>query len=251
MSDTSISVQAACRQLFRGRHEPGTLPAVAARLARALGQEALCQEMRTADPAEALRSLERGLSREPVQTLRGLQPRLERARPPGRKRGRPAASFIKWAGSKARLMDQLLARVPRRFGTYFEPMAGSGTVFFALAPARAVLGDLNAELINCYQVLRDDLPGLLRQLARHDNEARHYLEVRAQDPRALPATARAARTIFLNKTCYNGLYRVNGRGAFNVPYGRLYWANVVDEPTLRRTHAQLQGVQLVAFSNVL
>ena len=164
--------------------------------------------------------------------------------PGGTRAGRKALSFIKWAGSKAYVMDRLLRFMPPRFGRYFEPMVGSGTVFVTLKPDAAVLGDLNAELIGCYEVLRDQLPALLSALSRHQNTKPHYLEVRAQDPDALDPVARAARTIYLNKTCFNGLYRVNASGQFNVPYGDISWANFRDEPTLRRVSGLLQRASL-------
>jgi len=108
-----------------------------------------------------------------------------------------------------------------------------------------VLCDLNAELMDSYRVLRDRLPELERALGAHENTEEHYLEVRAQDPDTLDPVARAARTIFLNKTCFNGLYRVNASGRFNVPFGRIWWANICDGPTLHRCSAQLGSARLL------
>ncbi|MBI5479199.1 MAG: Dam family site-specific DNA-(adenine-N6)-methyltransferase [Deltaproteobacteria bacterium] len=174
-------------------------------------------------------------------------PRLPGAsarRTPRGPQGRKARSFVKWAGSKGGVMDRLLRRMPAEYGTYYEPMVGAGTVFFALRPHRAVLGDVNAELITCYQVIRDQVELLVRVLARHRNTYEHFLRVRAQAPEDLDPVARTARFIYLNKTCYNGLYRVNSHGRFNVPYGHNPEANCCDRETLRRLSAQLQGVTL-------
>jgi len=167
--------------------------------------------------------------------------------PPSRRsrRGRKAISFIKWAGSKAGVLKQLRPLLPARFNRYYEPMVGSGTLFFSTAPRRAVLGDVNAELMHCYRVLRDRRQELVRALGRHENSEQHFLEVRAQDPGDLAPVERAARTIFLNKTCFNGLYRVNSRGLFNVPFGRIWWANICDEEALARTSRQLRGARLL------
>ncbi|HEY3353872.1 MAG TPA: Dam family site-specific DNA-(adenine-N6)-methyltransferase [Polyangia bacterium] len=172
------------------------------------------------------------------------RPPARAAAPRPRRRGRRAHTFVKWAGSKLGVLDRLLPRVPPEFGTYYEPMVGAGTVFFALRPRRAILGDANEELITCYQVIRDDLAGLIRALAHHRNTYEDFLRVRAQAPGDLEPVARAARLIYLNKTCYNGLYRVNGQGRFNVPYGRNPDANFCDVATLTRLSTQLQGVTL-------
>ncbi len=161
-----------------------------------------------------------------------------------RRSGRRALSFVKWAGSKAYVMDRILERMPQDYSTYYEPMAGSGTVFLSLKPERAVLSDVNAELMNCYAVIRDQLDELLDALASHENTKEYFLEVRAQDEAELEPVARAARTIFLNKTCFNGLYRVNARGRFNVPFGNIGWANFRDEEALRRINGLLQRAEL-------
>jgi DNA adenine methylase len=157
-----------------------------------------------------------------------------------------ARSFVKWAGAKTQLLDRLLPHVPRSFQRYYEPMVGSGVLFFAVAPERALLADTNAELINCYRVVRDQVDALIDALRQHHNTYEHYIRVRAQDPDELPEVERAARTIFLNKTCFNGLYRVNCKGRFNVPYGRIPHANFVDVRTLTWASERLrEDVHLV------
>ena len=164
--------------------------------------------------------------------------------PPVDARPNPPLSFVKWAGSKRQLIPFLLERMPKTFGKYYEPMVGSGALFLSLSPERAVLGDLNAELMNCFTVIRDRLDELVAALGRHENTQAHYLKTRGLDPDTLPEVERAARTIFLNKTCYNGLYRVNQAGRFNVPYGWVDKANFQDVELLERVHDRLQGVEL-------
>ncbi|PHP67413.1 DNA methyltransferase [Zhengella mangrovi] len=127
--------------------------------------------------------------------------------------------FLKWAGGKRWLFPELQKHLPERFGKYFEPFLGGGSIFFALQPERAVLSDLNADLVELYQALRDDPDGILKLLkVHHQNHSKnHYYDVRANVPKT--SLERAARTLYLNRTCFNGLYRVNKRGDFNVPIG--------------------------------
>lgn len=135
----------------------------------------------------------------------------------------PTVPIVKWAGGKRSVLPQLLALVPPRFSTYYEPFLGGGAFFLALEPDRAVIGDANCELIAAYAAVRDEPEAVMAALDRMQPYVRDrdfYYWVRSQDPSALPPAERAARFIFLNKTCYNGLYRVNRAGAFNVPFGR-------------------------------
>ena len=163
---------------------------------------------------------------------------------PRREGAKEAISFLKWVGSKRQSLPHIRARAPAKFGTYFEPMVGSGVVFFTLRPERAVLGDLNDELMNCYEVVRSHLPELIDALRRHENTYEHFLAVRSQVPEELGEVERAARTIFLNKTCFNGLYRVNAKGRFNVPYGWSRHANLVDVAALERARTALAAATL-------
>ena len=159
-------------------------------------------------------------------------------------RRRKPHSFIRWVGGKFTVMSKLRKRLPSTFKRYYEPMVGSGAVFLDVKPEQAVLADLNAELMNCYVVVRDRVEELLTVLGRHSNSYRHFIEVRSQDPGQLDPVERAARLVFLNKTCFNGLYRVNSKGRFNVPYGDNPRAIFRDEVTLRRVSGVLQGVSL-------
>jgi DNA adenine methylase len=127
--------------------------------------------------------------------------------------------FLKWPGGKRWLVANYLNLFPKTFNTYFEPFLGSGSIFFALQPKTAVLSDSNSELINTYHTLRDDWQKVLEVLKTHqDNHcSEHYYMVRASDP--IHSYDRAARFLYLNRTCWNGLYRVNLKGKFNVPIG--------------------------------
>lgn len=161
--------------------------------------------------------------------------------------GRPAARrtatpFLRWAGGKRWLIRELhqLPRRPRR--TYFEPFLGSGAVFFALRPKVALLSDINGELIAAYRVVRDRLPELLEELSALENTIEVYERVRATVPRDL--VSRAARLIYLNKTAWNGLYRVNSSDCFNVPYGHDSDRDVVNAPGLRAASESLQTAVL-------
>jgi DNA adenine methylase len=154
--------------------------------------------------------------------------------------------FLKWAGGKRQLLERLRARVPKSYEHYFEPFLGGGALFFALRPARGVLSDVNRELIDCYTAVRDDVAGLVRALRERRYDENHYYKVRDAEPSKLPLIERAARTIFLNKTGFNGLYRVNRSGKFNVPFGRYAKPAICDEENLRACSAALAGVELVA-----
>jgi DNA adenine methylase len=156
------------------------------------------------------------------------------------------APFLKWAGGKRSLVPVLSALMPRSYGAYYEPFVGGGAVLFALGPKRAFLNDANEELINCYAVVRDRLDDLLAALAEHANTESYYLRIRSQEPADLDDVARAARLVYLNRTCFNGLYRVNKRGEFNTPYGRYRNPSLVPAKLLRDASAALHGVSLTA-----
>jgi DNA adenine methylase len=156
-----------------------------------------------------------------------------------------ASPFIKWAGGKTQLLTELEKNVPN-FVNYFEPFLGGGALFFRLAvkktPFTAYLSDANTELINAYHVVKNDLSQLISELRRHDraykkNPVRYYYELRNASPAG--RVQRAARLIALNKTCYNGLYRVNSRGEFNVPMGRYKNPVICDEKMLGNASAML------------
>jgi DNA adenine methylase len=157
--------------------------------------------------------------------------------------------FLKWAGGKRQLLTHIEALVPERIDTYFEPFLGGAAVFFRLAAARrfrrAVLADANPELVNCYQAIRDDVDGVVAALRLYKNDRALYYRVRRRDPEKLSATDRAARLIYLNRCGYNGLYRVNSKGQFNVPFGRYKKPLICDEARLRAASTALQKVKIV------
>jgi DNA adenine methylase len=158
------------------------------------------------------------------------------------------APFLKWAGGKRQLLAHIEALLPERIDTYFEPFLGGAAVFFRLAAGRrfrrAVLADANPELVNCYQAIRDDVDGVITELRRYRNSRAMYYRVRGRDPAKLSRTARAARLIYLNRCGYNGLYRVNSSGQFNVPFGRYRRPLICDEPRLRAASAALRRVRI-------
>ncbi|MGB3716834.1 MAG: DNA adenine methylase [Candidatus Promineifilaceae bacterium] len=157
-----------------------------------------------------------------------------------------ARPFLKWAGGKSQLLKQYGPFFSRReeYQRYYEPFLGSAAVFFHLQPADACLADVNDKLVEIYQVVQKEVEGLIEVLGRfHNDEAEYYL-VRSQNPAELNRVERAARLIYLNKTCYNGLYRENKKGAFNVPFGRYENPTICDPTRLRTASVALQGVKL-------
>ncbi len=166
-----------------------------------------------------------------------------------------ATPFLKWAGGKAKLAPLIADRAPPAFRRYHEPFLGGGAVFFALQATaglrHATLNDANAGLVECFTVVRDDLETLIERLSplasgyaalAQDARRQFYYDCRARVPDS-PAE-RAARLIFLNRTCYNGLYRVNSRGQFNVPHGRYRNPRILDEAGLRAASSALQQAEL-------
>jgi DNA adenine methylase len=162
-----------------------------------------------------------------------------------REEGVKAAPFLKWVGGKTSLLPELLRHVPTRYRRYHEPFVGGGALFFSVAARRAVLSDNNAELVHCYQQVRDDVHAMLATLARHVYERAHYQSVRALDPLQLSSAERAARFIYLNKTCFNGLWRVNRAGRFNVPIGRYTNPRFYDPGALLAASSALAQTELV------
>ncbi len=140
------------------------------------------------------------------------------------------------------------------YGTYFEPFIGGGALFFALAPKKSVICDKNSELITTYRIIQNDVENLMHILDQHQmhHNRDYYYEIRALNPDELSPCARAARFIYLNKTCYNGLYRVNKNGEFNVPYGHRKKVSLYDRDNLLRSHAALRHtmIQQADFSDI-
>lgn len=163
-----------------------------------------------------------------------------------------AAPFIKWAGGKSQILPWIEKILPDRFGNYFEPFIGGGAVFFKLTSlgflARSILCDANPHLVAAYRVVRDDPMGLIHRLeelkGRHSDE--HFYQVRNRyNHEQMSDLEMAALLIYLNKTCYNGLYRVNSHGHFNVPVGRyvnpgVYDANQINACSAALRHAEIE-----------
>lgn len=152
--------------------------------------------------------------------------------------------FLKWAGGKSKLIEQYIPYFPRNFQTYYEPFLGGGAVFFHLQPKNAVITDINSELTNAYRCVRDNLEQLITLLEKHQqrHNKEYYYQVRSQ--LANTQLERAARLIYLNKTCFNGLYRENSRGEFNVPIGKYNNPSICNSNLLYAVSDVLQSAQI-------
>lgn len=153
--------------------------------------------------------------------------------------GSRLSPLLKWPGGKRVLLDRLLPLIPKSFNRYYEPFLGGGALYFALCPYPASLSDTNEDLMTCYRVIRDSPEALVRQLERFRNSAVAYARVRTSRPRS--DVGRAARLIYLSTLSFNGIYRVNLRGEFNVPYGRKTWLAVARRDRILAASAALQG----------
>jgi len=159
--------------------------------------------------------------------------------------------FVKWVGGKRQLLAQFRRMnlyPPENFdpkkSRYFEPFVGGGAVFFDLLPEEGFLSDLNKELVTTYNVIKNDIEKLIVSLKKHKTDKDYFLEVRAQDPNKLSDVAVASRFIFLNRTCFNGMYRVNSKGGFNVPFGKYTNPLICDEDNLRKVSKALQNIDI-------
>lgn len=152
-----------------------------------------------------------------------------------------ASPVVKWVGGKRQLLERLMPLFPETYTSYCEPFIGGGAVLFALQPQKAVINDINSELIGVYKAIKHDVNALIKRLAQFENTKECFYDVRSWDRNEdiyshLSDIDKAARVIYLNKTCYNGLYRVNSAGQFNTPFGRYKNPNIVNEDTLRAVH---------------
>jgi len=160
--------------------------------------------------------------------------------------------FVKWVGGKRQLLKQfkeLGLYPPEKFNPnkaiYFEPFVGGGAVFFDLFPQKAVLFDLNSELITTYNVIKNDVEGLIKILKKHKHNKEYFLKMRAKDPKKLSDLNIASRFIYLNRTGFNGLYRVNKKDEFNVPFGSYNNPLICDEGNLRKINKVLQKTDIL------
>lgn len=152
--------------------------------------------------------------------------------------------FLKWAGGKSQLIQQYIHYFPKAYKTYYEPFLGGGAVFFYLNPPSAVLTDVNAELVNTYRCVRDNVEELILLLEAHQNKhcKEYYYEVRQR--KGITNLEKAARLIYLNKTCFNGLYRENSQGQFNVPLGKYKSPKICNPSLLISACFALQNAQI-------
>lgn len=153
-------------------------------------------------------------------------------------RNKLVAPVVKWVGGKRQIIDQISQYIPKNISTYYEPFFGGGAVLFELQPKKAVINDINKELINLYEVIKNNTEDLIEDLKSHKNDEEYFYYIRELDRdktsyNSLSPIQKASRIIFLNKTCYNGLFRVNKSGEFNAPFGRYKNPNIVNEITIR------------------
>ena len=157
----------------------------------------------------------------------------------------PAKPILKWAGGKTQMLNDLLPKVPSSYGRYIEPFFGGGALFFALQPENAIIADSNPELINMYRQVADFPDEVIQHLKQYENTKEMFYNVRSQTWEALPKAEAAARTIFLNRTCFNGLYRVNKKGEFNVPYGKYKNPKICDQDALYAASDALKKAEIL------
>ncbi|MET3699833.1 DNA adenine methylase Dam [Bacillus oleivorans] len=160
--------------------------------------------------------------------------------------------YLKWAGGKRQLLPEIRKYIPKKFNTYYEPFVGAGAVLFDLQPNKAVINDVNEELVNTYNVIKDkdSLGRLIDKLNEHQekNDKDYFYKIRDKDRKeeykSMNDIERAARLIYLNKTCFNGLFRVNSQGQFNVPFGNYKNPQIVNEIVLKAVHNYIQSAEV-------
>lgn len=153
--------------------------------------------------------------------------------------------ILKWAGGKTQMLPDLLPKVPTSYGRYIEPFFGGGALFFSLCPEKAIIADSNPELINLYRQVADNVESVIFYLKQYENTSEIFYSVRSLDWEQLSKPEAAARTLFLNKTCYNGLYRVNKKGQFNVPYGKYKNPKICDTEALYAASSALKKAEII------
>ena len=165
--------------------------------------------------------------------------------------------IVKWVGGKRQLMFELLKNMPETYNRYFEPFIGGGALFFELQPQNGYISDMNEELINLYSVVRDDVYELIEDLNKHKVSKEYFLKIRNLDRtekyNKLSDIQKASRFIYLNRTCFNGMYRVNSQGQFNVPFGNYKNPRIVDAENLVNCSKLLKNTEIYCadFSEIL
>lgn len=160
---------------------------------------------------------------------------------------------VKWVGGKRQLLSEITPLLPKRITTYCEPFLGGGAVLFSIQPNKAIVNDLNSDLIKVYEIIRDDVESLITELKKHENNAEYFYNIRDLDrnPKTyanMSKLEKASRLIYLNKTCFNGLFRVNSSGEFNSPYGHYKNPNIVNEPILRAVNKYFNTHKIEFYS---
>ena len=165
--------------------------------------------------------------------------------------------IVKWVGGKRQLMFELIKNMPKSYNRYFEPFIGGGALFFELQPEQAYISDMNEELINLYSVVRNNVYELIKDLSKHEVSKEYFLEIRNIDRTEqyteLSDVERASRFIYLNRTCFNGMYRVNSQGQFNVPFGYYKNPRIIDKNNLLNCSELLKKTEIKCadFSEIL
>ncbi|MFI3300729.1 MAG: DNA adenine methylase [Candidatus Gastranaerophilales bacterium] len=165
--------------------------------------------------------------------------------------------IIKWVGGKRQLMFELLRNMPENYNRYFEPFIGGGALFFELQPENAYISDVNNELINLYSVVKNNVEELIKDLEKHEISKEYFLDIRKIDRlegyKNWTDIQKASRFVFLNRTCFNGLYRVNLQGQFNVPFGNYKNPRVIDRENLYNCSNLLQKTEIknADFTDIL
>lgn len=171
----------------------------------------------------------------------------------GKAKNKLVAPVVKWVGGKRQLLDDITPLLPAKMTSYCEPFLGGGALLFSIQPSKAIVNDLNGELITVYEAIRDDVEGLIAELQKYENTPDCFYRVRDLDRdkekyRSMTKIEKAARVLFLNKTCYNGLFRVNSMGEFNSPFGHYKAPNIVNEPVLRAVNKYFRENQIVFYN---
>lgn len=153
-------------------------------------------------------------------------------------KNKSVAPVVKWVGGKRQLLDEITPLLPKDITSYCEPFLGGGAVLFSVQPSKAIVNDLNYDLMTVYEVIRDDVENLILSLGKHENTAEYFYAIRDTDRdkesySSMSKVEKASRLIYLNKTCFNGLFRVNSSGEFNSPFGRYKNPNIVNAPILQ------------------
>ncbi len=160
--------------------------------------------------------------------------------------------FVKWPGGKRQLLRELLHNMPKKYGRFFEPFVGGGALFFAVKPEYGYISDINPELMNVYEVVQNNVEELIESLREHRNTEKYFYELRNADRtqgyEGWGKIEKASRLIYLNKTCFNGLYRMNSDGHFNVPFGFYKNPNILDEDNLIACSVLLKKTEIAMAS---